>query len=318
MKRYLLSMLLALVPVFVSAQQWAVVNTSVSYLRARPDYESGLETQCLMGTVLQVTDSDRYWRKVDAPNYRGCWTNDLTLHYFNNQEERDAYIDAPKLICTAEYSRLYSAPSFSAERISDLIMGDILLQSTAADAPRGWTPVRLPSGTPAWVPGGDVSDLDTWLNTRQATQESIVATARQFLGIPYMWGGNTVKGFDCSGLSSFVYMMNGIVLPRNAREQIHTGTEVPFDFDQMQPGDLVFFGTTKPDGSPAAVTHVGIYTGDGRMIHSSQIVRINSLRDSEPDSYGRIPIAIRRVLDSVGTGKGIQSAASHPWYYKEQ
>ena len=130
-----------------------------------------------------------------------------------------------------------------------------------------------------------------------------------------MWGGNTVKHFDCSGLTKFVYMMNRIVLPRNAREQIYCGVEVPFDFDLMEPGDLVFFGSLGADGGYASVTHVAMYIGDGRIIHSSQLVRINSLREGLPDSYGRRPIAVRRILGHVDRGLGAVSVSEQPWYF---
>jgi cell wall-associated NlpC family hydrolase len=112
-------------------------------------------------------------------------------------------------------------------------------------------------------------------------------------------------------------MMNRIILPRNAREQIHCGVEVPFDFSEMQAGDLVFFGSLKADGSIASVTHVAMYIGGGRIIHSSQLVRINSLEDGLPDSYGRKPIAVRRILGHVDCGLGAVSAAAAPWYFSK-
>ena len=102
-----------------------------------------------------------------------------------------------------------------------------------------------------------------------------------------MWGGMSAGLFDCSGLVGFCYFMAGIQLPRDASQQIGCG--VPVDFEDMQAGDLVFFGEKR-------VGHVALCTGPGRIIHSSQIVRENSLIPGEPDYYGRHIIGIRRII----------------------
>lgn len=309
----LLALLVAAVQISAHERRWAVVNVSSCFLRARPDYESGNETQCLMGTVLEVTGRDRYWLRVNAPDYRNCWTNELSLTLMS-EEQKDAYIAAPKLICVAEYTHVYTEPDERSARICDFIMGDIVRRS-ASGAFGFWTAVTLPSGCEGWVRGEDVEDFDRWAEHRRPDGEDLTAFAMNFLGVPYMWGGNTVKHFDCSGLTKFVYMMNRIVLPRNAREQIYCGVEVPFDFDLMEPGDLVFFGSLGADGGYASVTHVAMYIGDGRIIHSSQLVRINSLREGLPDSYGRRPIAVRRILGHVDRGLGAVSVSEQPWYF---
>ena len=314
-KIFAIAALLLVAACQLAAREWAVVNVSSCFMRARPDYESGNETQCLMGTVLEVTGRDRYWLRVDAPDYRNCWTNELSVTMMD-EAAKDAYIAAPKLICTDEYTHVYSEARETSERICDFIMGDIVRVS-GASGPEGWTAVLLPSGREGWVRSGEVEDFGSWAESGHADGAALTALARRFLGVPYLWGGNTVKHFDCSGLTKFVYMMNRIVLPRNAREQIHCGVEVPFDFSEMQAGDLVFFGSLKADGGIASVTHVAMYIGGGRIIHSSQLVRINSLEDGLPDSYGRKPIAVRRILGHVDCGLGAVSAAAAPWYFSK-
>jgi hypothetical protein len=90
----------------------------------------------------------------------------------------------------------------------------------------------------------------------------IVRSARSFIGVPYLWGGNTQGGLDCSGFSLAVYRLNGLSLPRSSREQFETG--FPVDRKDLRQGDLVFFNTAKK----GTVSHVGVYIGDGQFIHA--------------------------------------------------
>lgn len=286
---------LVLLPLCAQGQKkWAVVNASSCFLRAEPDYESSNETQCLMGTVLEVTASDRYWRKVNAPFYKDCWTNDLVLAYMDDAEKK-AYEQALKWICTAEHSHLYDGPGEEAAVAGDLELGNIIRRLGSVPQ-NGRVGALTAAGKEVWIPETDVSRLEEWQADRQPSHENVVNTARKFLGTPYMWGGNCVNYFDCSGLVWFCYMLNGITLPRNAREQIMCGEEVPYDLGLMRPGDLVFYGRKATEGRPQAVTHVAMYIGDGHIIHSSMLVRISSLRPGDADYYEKEALGVRRIL----------------------
>ena len=105
--------------------QWAVVNSSSCFLRLKPDYESGNESQALMGTVLRVKGAERYWRQVDAPDYKDVWTTELNVA-FMDEAGKDAWIAAPKYICVAEYTHLYAEPSLLADRVCDFTLGDLV------------------------------------------------------------------------------------------------------------------------------------------------------------------------------------------------
>lgn len=118
-----------------------------------------------------------------------------------------------------------------------------------------------------------------------ATGETIVRLATQYLGVPYVWGGEDPTGFDCSGLVQHVFEEVGINLPRVSRDQARAGTPVA-SLDEAVPGDLIAFGDP--------VDHIGIYAGDGKMVvapHTGDVVKIQDIT--------RTPVAIRRIL-SVG------------------
>jgi len=95
-----------------------------------------------------------------------------------------------------------------------------------------------------------------------ALRRSLLETARSFLGVPYLWGGSTEQGFDCSGLAMAVYQLNGLRLPRSSQEQAEAGRSVTES--ELQPGDLLFFAMSVG----GRVSHVGIYVGDGTFIHA--------------------------------------------------
>lgn len=121
------------------------------------------------------------------------------------------------------------------------------------------------------------------------TASQIISKAKSYLGTPYVWGGSSPSGFDCSGLVQYVFKQNGISLPRTTTDQVKVGTYVAKS--DLRPGDLVFLQNTYRQG----VSHVGIYIGDGKIIHasSSKGVVISSLSTSY---YTQHYHSARRVL----------------------
>lgn len=299
-----------------SKKPYAVVDVSAAYLRAKPDYESPLETQALMGSVMEVLDSSSYWLKVRLlePDYT-AWVNRLQVTRMD-QRELQEYRRLEKVVCGPRYAQVYAEASDKGPVICDLVRGDVLVlvRGRLAARKHGFRRVALPSGQFGWVKNCALlapKDL-------QGTAQSVVDEALSYLGTPYLWGGSCVKGFDCSGLVRQCYFMAGILLPRNASEQLRCGDPVDVsrvlsgDFSTLAPGDLLFFGNHET----GRVSHVAIYAGDGHIVHSSMVVRYNSLLKEAPDYYENAWRLLygRRIFCDNPSMKGITSLRDYPYY----
>ena len=310
-------------------KRMAVTALSENMMRAEPDYESALETQSLMGTVVEIIGEEGYWRQVVTPEPYTAWCTNLGLVEMT-AEQINEYKAAPKYICTAFHSAVYAEPSRRAQRISDLSMGNLLrvvfIQTKKGDRiseVKGWKEVRLPDGRTGWTPAADVKEFDKWAENPKPSEKDIINTAKQFQGTPYLWGGASSKGLDCSGLVRLSWFMNGYLLPRNASLQVHLGREIIVEADHgigkdseqfhdemqkrilnLKPGDLVFFGNPETRWKKEVITHVGIYIGDGEIIHASHMIRINSLIPGSRNYYENSHrlLKARRLFDWEGEG----------------
>jgi cell wall-associated NlpC family hydrolase len=119
---------------------------------------------------------------------------------------------------------------------------------------------------------------------------SLVETALGYQGVPYLFGGTTDKGFDCSGLTGAVYQLNGLRLPRNSMAQFDAGT--PVTLEQARPGDLLFFATK----APGRVSHVGLYLGQGTFIHAPRTGKAIRKDDLQSAYYREAFLGARSYL----------------------
>jgi hypothetical protein len=265
-----------------------------------------------MGTVVEIVGEQSYWREVVTPQPYRAWCTDQGLVEMS-ADELKAYEEAPKVMFCDLYGHIYKEPSMDSPTICDLVGGDLLRLTAVKDntdktlkkALKGrWTEVMLPSGKTGFVPSKQLKLHNGFRSISMGegsaesisseTTEAIIAQAEKLLGVPYLWGGMSAKGVDCSGLVRISHIMNGILLPRNASQQVKCGERV--ELDNLQRGDLVFFGTPATDEKPMRITHVGIYLGGNKIIHSSHRVRINSLIPGDEDYYEnshRLVAAIR-------------------------
>ena len=341
MKRFATLLTAVLFAITLSGQtkRMAVTALSENMMRLRPDYESPLETQSLMGTIVEIIGEEGYWRQVVTPEPYTAWCTNLGLVEMS-AEQINEYKAAPKYICLAQHSGVYETPSLKGRRLSDLSMGNLVrIVSTEGkkvkpSVKKKWAEVKLPDGRKGWTPAADLAVFAEWAERQNVTAENIVNTALLFEGTPYLWGGASSKGLDCSGLVRLTFFMNGHLLPRNASQQVNYGREIIMECDHsitpdsdklyqemlkrtrnLQPGDLVFFGSPETFWSKEKITHVGIYIGNGKIIHASHKVRVNSLIPGEKDYYENSHRLLKARRYMGWQGKGMVPVIQSPAYF---
>ncbi len=316
MKRYLLSILVLLLAIVLPAQQKGVICLSVTDMKADYGYSKETISQATLGTPVEIIDHTGYWYKIVTPEgYRG-WVTEKNVTPMSS-ERFNEWKSAKRWIVTDYFALVYSEPVSTSSVVGDCVMGNIIETGGNQDVGE-FVSVKFPDGREGFIYRECVEDFYSWLGSRVPSGENIVDVALKFVGFPYLWGGLSPKGFDCSGLMKFSYFMNGIILLRDAREQIHTGENIDYSdvLKNFRKGDLVFFGTPATGNKPAKVTHVGLYIADGEIVHSSLLVRKNSLLRGREDSYTSKPIVgATRILGYQDKDEGIVTILNHPWYF---
>ncbi len=275
--------------------QWALPHISVAHVRTEPRHSAEMSTQALMGMPLKVIEDVDGWYEVEMPDgYRGyIISNSLTKY---DDSEMRLWRSTPRLFVTSYEEVKVLADSVStADVVSDVVAGDILAGILAAE----WSEVVIPDGRRGWIKSEYVRPLDS-VFVEDAGPE-VVKIAKRHIGSPYLWGGLSSKGMDCSGLVKMAYYNTGRILMRDASQQADTGIAV--SDDDFKPGDLIFFGNAS-----GRINHVGIYDSDGYFIESAGRVKRTSL--DEKEGY----IAVRRIIGYEDTS-GISVINAHPWYF---
>ena len=288
-------------------RKWALVKLSIATLRTEPKHSAEIATQGIMGTPVKVLEKRDDWYRVQMADDYIAYVPESSLAFKNDVQMKN-WRKAKRYIVTAYDSRLVTEPHGD-ETVSDLVMGNIVeFKSTQGN----WYKVATPDGRTGWVDGADIAELSQW-SQQGFSAAQIEKTARRMMGSSYLWGGTSTKVTDCSGLSKVAYLSNGIILQRDASQQALTGKIMKkgTDWRQYETGDLLFFGNEKT----GRVTHVGIYLRDGKYIHCSGQVKINSLIPTASDyPYLYSPLSASRIKGMVGT-KGIKALKDHPWYF---
>ncbi len=296
-------------------KKFGVINLSVANIRSKPDNPAELATQAILGTPIKILKKgeDGYYL-VQTPDGYIAWLDNDSFA-FMDETELNNWLSSPKIIYTNVYGFSFSEANEKSQTVSDLVAGN-LLKIIGEDS--NFFLVNYPDGRTAYVKKDEAKLLNDWYNALNPTGESILKTAYRFMGIPYLWGGTSPKGMDCSGFTKTVYFLNGIILARDASQQVNTGelVDTKDGWKNLQPGDLLFFGTKAKENKKERITHVAIYIGDGDFIHASGRVRINSLNPAK--SYysqyrDNMFVRAKRILTSIGKN-GIERILDNNFY----
>ena len=296
------------------SQEYGVVNISVCNLRRTADFDAEMVSQALLGTpvhVLQISDNGNPWPQVQTPDSYTGW-----VHYAGitrmSFEEYHAWNAAPKVVVTALFGLVHMKADAKSVTISDVVAGDRLKFLGKKGC---YLKVGFPDGRTGYIHKSEAKTEAEWRKNLDQSAEAILASAQSMLGFPYLWAGMSPKGIDCSGLVRTALFMHDIIIPRESGPMSRVGDRI-MDRSELVPGDLVFFGKYREDGSPR-VSHVGFYLGEGRFIHSMGLVQISSFNPEDPcyDAYntGRYLFG-GRVLPYINQHEELTTTLTNTYY----
>ena len=271
------------------------VDVDALRLRAEPNTESSIlatSTKEETVVVLEAAETEG-WYKVDYKSVEGY----MSSEYLTVVEQADVAIGYGLVQSSGSTLNVRSGPGTDFERVASLSDRAVV---TINGIDNGWYKISYNNITGYVSSDYMVTCKDsagsrgdgTVVTSSSPLGAQVVEYARQFLGVPYVWGGNGPNCFDCSGFTKYVYAHFGYTLNRTASAQLSNGVSV--SRSELQPGDLIFFDNGKVS---TPVSHVGIYVGDGQFIHASTNeyqVRYGNLNAG---SYNSTYVYARRIFN---------------------
>ena len=260
------------------------VTADALRLRSTPTAEGEILATASNGTnVVVLEEAEDGWYKVNYNSVEGYMSGE----YLDVATKADTDLGYGKVDTDGSILNMRSGASTSFDSLCSIPSGTVLELEGVYE---GWYKVTYAGKT------GYVSSDYITITTEPATSsssalgEQVVALAEQYLGTPYVLGGNGPSSFDCSGFTKYIYAQFGYSLNRTATDQLQNGVSV--SRDELQPGDLVFFkyNTSKP------VSHVGIYIGNGEFIHASTNRYVVQIDQMNTGHYANVYVYARRIL----------------------
>ena len=290
-------------------KNWGVISLSVANLRSKPAHAAELISQAIMGTPVRVLKEDDGWLFIQTPDNYLSWTNQSSVEQMTRSEIAD-WRNAERIMFTGSCGIVYTDSKLTAVT-SDLVAGAVVIRKSVN---QDVTEVGLPDGRLGYVSNEKWLNFKQWKDTVSLISNNMISTGEQFLGFPYLWGGTSSKGMDCSGFVKTICFLNGVILERDASQQINHGKEIDISsgWDSLQKGDMLYFGSKQP----FRVIHTGIYIGDSEVINSSGCIRINSLdkkRDDFSNYLSTTFLGARRII-GLQPEQGYLPVKLHPWY----
>ena len=294
---------------------YAITRHSVANLRSERGHSQELATQVLLGTPLRLLKQEQEWYFVQCPDGYLAWVHGGELA-LKTTAELEAWKQSQRVIFIGDYNHSYLDVT-NQQVVGDLVNGGILQQIEATQ--NGFLKVAYPDSRTAYVKANEIQMLDDYLNEHSLSFEQTLAIANKQIGKPYLWGGTSPKAMDCSGFTKTLYWQQGLIIPRDASQQVKAGISVDYDEELvgLEKGDLLFFGRFRADGSEK-ITHVGLYIGNGRFIHSGSDNGANKEQSLVPDTadyaeHRRASLLRARRL-SIGEAM-VVSVKNHDWYF---
>lgn len=243
------------------------LNEAVVNMRESPSHDSKVASQAIFAEKLTLEKKEGDWAYVSTPDHYWGW---VPVSVITSRE--DPYVTSLKVSRLGAH--LYGVKDTEWGAIKTLPYGTRLKALDQSDA--RWIKVALPDEKECYVQRGDVAD-----DGELKGKEDLAAFSQKFLGLPYTWGGRSSFGYDCSGFVQMLYSQMGIDLERDSKQQILDSRFQTVSIDQLQPGDLIFFGKGEQQ-----IRHVGMFLGNGKFIHATAReyqpwLRISSLTDIE-------------------------------------
>ena len=250
-----------------------------------PTEDADVVSQAIYGTTFRILEEKPGWYKVRTPDLYTGWTQETSLILLKDGDPQ--YASSGSVVeVTSMFASIYREPSITKHQPILTVPFETRLEAAGEEVNQiKWLRVRLPDDRTGYIQAADV----TTAGKKLAIPE-MIEVGKRFLGIPYLWGGTSSLGFDCSGFTQMLLRRRGILMPRDAQDQADWDRMTVVKEEDLKPGDLLFFGS-----SDKKITHTGMYIGDGSFINATTnqrpMVQIGNL--AEPH-WMKLFVAARR------------------------
>ena len=233
---------------------YGIVNVSVTPMREKPKHSSQMVDQVILGDYVKILLAIEDWYLIQTDYDYVGWISRPTIHRCGQNELSNWNKNARYRVNTLN-SMIYSKPDIKSLPVSDAVLNNRLIIKRLSSK---WVKAILPDGRIGYLDTSFIVPITNEIDI-QKFQRLIRSTAISMKGVPYLWGGKSSKGSDCSGFTQTVFKSAGFQLPRDARQQADLGNFIIKE--DLEIGDLLFFGDKE------RITHVGISMGGLEFIH---------------------------------------------------